>query len=141
MFTGDHILFDITPNITAWPQVPDSLANYLDSLRLVSKYPVKLALPGHRKTGDFHVRIDELLEHHRIRLAEVERLVGETPGSTAHDISGKMRWKIKAVNWEDFPPSQKIFAVGECMSHLDYLVNRNLITYQTDGTLVRYYPV
>jgi glyoxylase-like metal-dependent hydrolase (beta-lactamase superfamily II) len=46
MFTGDHVLFDITPNITAWPDVEDSLGNYLKSLRAVRKYPVKTALPG-----------------------------------------------------------------------------------------------
>ncbi|MFQ8841384.1 MAG: hypothetical protein ACLR8P_11160 [Clostridium fessum] len=26
-----------------------------------------------------------------------------------------------AASWEEFPPSQKWFAVGECMAHLDYL--------------------
>ena len=24
LFTGDHVLFDITPNITAWPSLPDA---------------------------------------------------------------------------------------------------------------------
>ena len=139
MFTGDHILFDITPNITAWSFVNDSLADYLNSLRSVSKYPVKAALPGHRKSGDFHKRIEELLHHHQLRLAEIERLISESPGSTAYDISGKMRWRIKAKNWADFPPSQKIFAVGECMSHLDYLLNRDRITSQSDGILIRYF--
>ena len=141
MFTGDHVLFDITPNITAWSFVKDSLADYLKSLKLVAGYPVKKALPGHRKPGDFHLRIEELLQHHLIRLKEIERLISEGPGSTVYDVAGKMRWKIKAKNWEEFPPPQKIFAVGECMSHLDYLFNRGRITYQMDGHLYRYYIV
>ena len=32
MLLGDHVLFDITPNITDWWDVPDSLGNYLRSL-------------------------------------------------------------------------------------------------------------
>ena len=139
MFTGDHVLFNITPNITAWTFVEDSLADYLNSLRAISVYPVKTSLPGHRKPGDFHVRIEELLRHHDIRLAEIERLISETPGSTAYDISGKMRWKIRATNWEEFPPTQKIFAVGECMAHLDYLMKRHRIYSQFDGKLVRFF--
>ena len=32
LFSGDHILFDITPNIAVWSTVPHSLADYLASL-------------------------------------------------------------------------------------------------------------
>ena len=141
MFTGDHVLFDITPNITAWPFVFDSLGDYLDSLRSISKYPVKTALPGHRKPGDFHARIKELLQHHQLRLADIERIICETPGATAYEIAGKMRWKIRANNWDDFPASQKIFAVGECMSHLDYLMHRSRISHKIDGKVHRYFSV
>ena len=141
MLTGDHVLFDITPNITAWPFVHDALSDYLNSLRKTFELPVRMALPGHRKSGDFHARIKELLQHHETRISEVERLIRETPGSTAYEISGKMRWKIKTTNWEEFPAPQKIFAVGECMSHLDYLLNRGKITFQKDGDLLRYFSV
>ena len=140
LFSGDHVLFDITPNITSWPTVDDSLGDYLDSLRTVQAYPVKLALPGHRKTGDFHERINELLKHHEIRLAEVVSIVTSEPGLTAYDIAGRMRWKIHAVNWEEFPSSQKIFAVGECLSHLNYLRLRGKIVRETDGPVHRHYP-
>ena len=33
MFTGDNVLFDITPNITLWNEVEDSLGDYLESLK------------------------------------------------------------------------------------------------------------
>jgi len=138
-FTGDHVLFDITPNITAWPDVEDSLGDYLNSLRAIRKLPVKTAFPGHRKSGDFHIRIDELLSHHKKRLTEVERIVSEYSGLTAYEIAGKMRWKIRAANWEEFPASQKIFAVGECLAHLNYLRVRGKITRKTDETVYRFY--
>lgn len=138
MFTGDHVLFDITPNITNWPGCEDSLGLYLESLRKAKKYPVRLALPGHRETGDYHERIDKLLEHHAKRLAEQERIIAQGPGQTAYELAGQMQWKIRARNWQEFPAIQKWFAVGECMSHLDYLLNRGRITkYEADG-FVRY---
>jgi glyoxylase-like metal-dependent hydrolase (beta-lactamase superfamily II) len=132
MFTGDHVLFDISPNITHWHVVEDSLGDYLDSLEKAKKYPVKLALPGHRESGDYHARIDALIEHHQKRLNEVLRLIGENPGINAYDLTGLMRWKIRAKNWDDFPPVQKWFAVGECLSHLDYLRLRGKIEMMVD---------
>jgi len=47
LVSGDHILFDITPNITFWPQLDNSLKSYLDSLDKVYNLDVNLVLPGH----------------------------------------------------------------------------------------------
>lgn len=135
MFTGDHVLFGITPNITFFSDVEDSLGDYLDSLRKVRNYPVELALPGHRQTGNYGERIDTLLKHHEDRLAEAARVVEEHPGLAAYDIAGLMQWRIRARNWDEFPPVQKWFAVGECLSHLDYLMKRGMVRREmVDGT-------
>ena len=40
MFTGDNILFDITPNIVSSDEVTDSLGSYLKSLDKSKKYSV-----------------------------------------------------------------------------------------------------
>ncbi len=145
MFTGDHILFDITPNITEWESVGDSLGDYLESLRKVRSLPVSRALPGHRKPGDYHARIDGLIRHHAARLQETERIIAEEPGLCGYEIAGRMRWKIRARNWEEFPATQKWFAVGECLSHLNYLLRRGKIMRKMEETasgtrLCRYYP-
>ena len=134
LFSGDHILFDITPNITAWPEVEDSLGSYLDSLEKIKCLPVRQTLPGHRKTGDFHKRTDVLLQHHLDRLNEVLKIMEENPGLSAYEIAGKMTWKIRSRNWQEFPPVQKVFAVGECLAHLDYLRGRgNLFREEREG--------
>ena len=138
MFTGDHILFDISPNITCWERAEDSLGDYLKSLESALDYPVKLALPGHRKTGDYHQRIRELLEHHAVRLEEVVSIVRREPGLTAYQIAGKMTWKIRSRDWESFPPVQKWFAVGECLSHLGHLVLQGVLQRTQEEGLRRY---
>jgi len=48
LVSGDHILFDITPNITFWPNLKNSLKAYLSSLEKVFSLQVDLVLPGHR---------------------------------------------------------------------------------------------
>ena len=140
MFVGDHVLFDITPNITTWPDMEDALGTYLESLRKVMDLPVSFALPGHRRFGSVTLRerAEQLLAHHARRLAEAEEIARRNPGICAYDIAGQMRWKIRADSWDRFPPGQKWFAVGEALSHLDYLVLRDRITRTVlpDGTVV-----
>ncbi|BDF73012.1 hypothetical protein CE91St41_39960 [Oscillospiraceae bacterium] len=141
MLLGDHVLFDITPNITAWPELPDALGSYLESLAKIREYPVAIPLPGHRGPGAFRARVDALLEHHRRRLDEALSAVRARPGSGACALAGHMTWKIRARSWADFPEVQKWFAVGECMSHLDHLIALGAVEKRMEGGFAAYYPV
>ena len=141
MFTGDHVLFDITPNITAWSGVADSLGDYLRSLDAIRPYDVRLALPGHRGGGALRPRVDALKDHHRRRLDEALELARAQPGSTAYDLTGRMTWQIRARNWDEFPLAQKWFAVGECMAHLDHLIALGALRREESGGVRRYYAV
>ncbi len=131
MILGDHVLFDITPNITDWAGVEDSLGDYLDSLKKIDKYDVTVPLPGHRAAGDFHTRIAALAKHHQKRLDECRRIIyelGREKGKARlYDITGRMKWKIRAADWDSFPPAQRWFALGECLAHIDYLKRRGLV--------------
>ena len=139
MFTGDHVLFDISPNITWWPDMEDSLGSYLDSLKKALDYDVDIAFPGHRHSGNYRVRIKELLKHHEKRLENAVSIIRDHPGMNAYDITGLMKWKIHARNWDEFPIVQKWFAVGECLAHLDYLCLRGRIRKEKDGDTWRYF--
>lgn len=143
LFTGDHILYDISPNITAFPGSKDLLGEYLESLKKADRFEAGLALPAHRGIeGDFHGRIAELLAHHEKRLLEVENIIRREPGLTPYDIAAGMTWRIHAKGWKDFPKTQKWFAMGECQAHLDHLeatgrIKKNL----SDTRFNRYDPV
>lgn len=120
-FCGDHILGNITPNITFWGFEQDVLAIYLDSLRKVREYDIKLMLPGHRALiHDHRARIDELLTHHDRRLAELLDII-QGKEHAACEAAAKMTWDLSIKNWEDFPSAQKWFSSGEAMSHLEHL--------------------
>lgn len=122
LFTGDHILFDITPNISVWNGVPHSLEDYLVSLDKIRSLPVRAAFPAHRHgESDVYRRIDALQAHHRDRLEEICRTAATHPGSTAYEIAGMITWSTRGLGWEQFPPHQKWFATGEVLAHLRYL--------------------
>lgn len=136
MILGDHVLFDITPNITDWYGREDSLRDYLVSLNKIAQYDVTIPLPGHRKVGDFHERVEQIKHHHIERLVECALVIKKLGKAYLYDIAGNMTWKIRSANWDNFPPAQRWFALGECMSHIDYLKSAGQIKErETDGII------
>ncbi|WP_409966853.1 MBL fold metallo-hydrolase [Bengtsoniella intestinalis] len=134
IFTGDHVLFHITPNICRWPGVADSLGDYLHSLAKVSLLDVDQMHTGHRHDrGDYQTRIAQLQAHHQARLADTLQAVVAHPHCNAYMLAGHLRWSIRAKNWEEFPLTQKFFAVGETLAHLDYLRRRGQVQVVFDG--------
>ena len=123
LFLGDHVLFDITPNITGWSEGRHALRQYMESLRQIAKLPVSIALPGHRSLGSVTLaeRVDQLIAHHRRRLEEALAVLRSGCRFTAYEVAAHLRWRIRAKSWEDFPLSQKWFALGEALAHLEYL--------------------
>ena len=142
MFLGDHVLFDITPNITTWPAFDDPLGHYVHSLMDVSIYDVRLPLPAHRGVhGTMAERIGTIIEHHGARIREMLDIMDANLGLTAYDLSGKMSWRVhgRSNSWADFPLSQKWFAVGETAAHLEYLMKRGRARREFNGRVWHYF--
>jgi glyoxylase-like metal-dependent hydrolase (beta-lactamase superfamily II) len=138
LVSGDHILFDITPNITYWPTMENSLKEYLDSLEKVYPLSVKMVLPGHRRIMDNHQqRIREIQGHHRDRLNEILAALADGEKSV-FDIVPHITWDVKYDASGAFPPSQKWFAFGETISHIKYLEAEAKIQKKTRGDKVVY---
>jgi len=131
LVAGDHILFDITPNIMFWLEMEDSLGEYLANLEKVYYLDVELVLPGHRNIwNDHRRRIKELQEHHQARLKEVIAAL-ESGGKTAFQVAPYITWDIDYRSWELFPAGQKWFAVGETLAHLKYLEKQGMVRRET----------
>ncbi len=138
LFAGDHLLRDITPNISHWRAEGDPLAAYLSSLAMVADLDVKTVLPGHRRIfDDCRARAEELAAHHHRRAGEVAALVAAGPLS-AYEVAGGMKWDMTYRSWADFPPPQKWFAVGEAIAHLRYLEGRGTIGRADRDGLILY---
>ncbi len=138
--SGDHILGDITPNISAWDDATNPLEQYLQSLEKVSHMEIELVLPGHRRlVHDCRGRIEELKRHHDERLQEVIEIIEAAGPGSAYRIASQMEWDIETPDWESFPIAQKWFAIGEALAHLRYLEAEERIRREEhDGTFLFY---
>jgi len=137
---GDHILIDITPNISLWSKERNPLNEYLMSLDKVYDLDVALVLPGHRRIFKNHKqRIRELKHHHQVRLNEVISIL-EQGRQNAFQVASQMSWDIDCKSWELFPPSQKWFAFGEAVAHLKYLEENGKVGREVQGQEVVFFP-
>ncbi|NLF80198.1 MAG: MBL fold metallo-hydrolase [Clostridia bacterium] len=142
LFSGDHILGNITPNNTLW-DAPwtvkrDLLGEYLANLDRVATLDIAIALPGHRSLiYDCHIRIAELKLHHQQRLKDILRILGDAKMNGCQ-VASRMPWSMRLASWEDFPATQKMFATGEALSHLAHLVFRNILAKELIDGVVYY---
>lgn len=119
--SGDHILNDITPNVTLWSDEWNPLKEYFLSLDKVFKLDILYIFPGHGPIiKNYRERIEELKIHHLRRLDEIKFILGRECGN-AFQIASKLKWDINYDSWDCFPPIQKWFATGETIAHLKYL--------------------
>jgi glyoxylase-like metal-dependent hydrolase (beta-lactamase superfamily II) len=140
LVSGDHILTDITPNIGCWWTLENPLKEYLASLEKVYPLDVALVLPGHRRIMDNHrKRIRELQEHHQFRLNEVLSAINEGE-KTAYQIAPYISWDLDCNSWEEFPPAQKWFAMGETIAHLKLLESEGRARAETRGDQIVFLP-
>ncbi len=138
LLCGDHILGDITPNITMWTNMTDPLGQYLASLERVRSMNVSRAFTGHRSlVEDCSARIEELKEHHRMRLDEVLEALrdGEKDAAT---VTPRISWDLRYERWDDVHPVQKLFATGEAIAHLQYLEARGTVVSERRDNRILY---
>lgn len=137
LIAGDHLLTDITPNITCWSDAENPLRDYLASLGKVALLDVQRVLPGHRRLfTDHRARIAELREHHDLRTREVLAILRDGPAH-AYDVASRMTWDIDCRTWEAFPLAQKWFATGEALAHLRFLEEEGRVA-RRDGPVVAF---
>ena len=140
LFVGDHILGQITPNITYWNDDFDALAVYLKNLKKVRGMRVEHMFGAHRFHVSSHTeRIDQLLAHHERRLNEVRALLREGR-STAFEVAAGMHWDFGGGVFLEFPLTQQWFAAGEALAHLEYLYHVGEAKRVREDRLLRYSP-
>jgi len=138
LFSGDHVLFDITPNISWMPGFEDPLSEYLKSLEKLLSLNVELVMPGHRGlSNDLRRRVQELKEHHKRRLEEA--LAALDRPKTAWEVAPSISWDVKAKNLNELPVTQKWFIVGETIAHLEHLFNKGKIFKVEKEGVILYY--
>lgn len=140
LFSGDHVLPHITPSIGFELTEPGGrpLADYLDSLRLMTRYADARLLPAHGPVTDSaHTRVAELLTHHDNRLAQSLKALGDTT-LDAHAVARELGWTRREVPFGELSDFNQMLAINETAAHLDVLVLRGRITVATVGGVQQY---
>ncbi|MBW2119576.1 MAG: MBL fold metallo-hydrolase [Deltaproteobacteria bacterium] len=135
LFSGDHLLGDITPNISALGILNDEdpLRDYFGSLDKIYALDVDMVLPGHGGLfNDHRQRIKEIKRHHQMRLDEVVSMLKDRRSLTPYETASRMTWDING-KWTDFPVAQKWFATGEALAHLIFLRKRGIVNKEMLG--------
>lgn len=121
IFVGDHVLKNITPNISFYDTEGDMLSTYIQSLERLKNMGFARANPGHGEPFEgLNSRIDEIVDHHRLRLDEVSSIV-EGEWKTAFETTKLMRWS-RGRSFDSMNQFERNFAFGEAISHLRKLV-------------------
>jgi glyoxylase-like metal-dependent hydrolase (beta-lactamase superfamily II) len=121
LFTGDHILPRISPNISLHPGQPaDPLGDFTESLEKAGALEVDEVLPAHEyRFAGLRDRADALLRHHATRLGEVEELLAARPGATTWAVAEGLTW---SRTWPEIQGFIRRSALGETLAHLARLV-------------------
>ena len=134
LISGDQVLPRITTNVAVWGNQPEAnpLKLFLDSLGRFSHLPHHtLVLPSHdRVFHGLHRRIAELRDHHERRLERL--LVGCAQPITAFQA-------LPLLFKRKLDDHQMVFAMGEAIAHLHYLLYRGEVRRETDAAGVRRY--
>lgn len=130
VFTGDHVLQDITPNpsLAHVPDSPDervpSLPLYLESLDKLASVGVQQGYAGHgEQISDVPRRIEAIQTHHDERKNKIAAFVDSEERTTAYRI-------LKHL-FPDLASSQTVFGFAEVIGHIDLLESEHRVSMET----------
>ncbi len=129
LFTGDHVLKEITPNpFASGLSEHATLKRYLDSLRKVEKLHVETGLPGHGDLiHDLPSVIRSLYAHHETRKKLVAGILKAGP-KTPYEVSKEM--------FGNLPVSEAFLGLAEAAGHLEELSRQNRVESFKKGNLI-----
>jgi len=137
LFSGDHLLPTIFPNVGLHPQSgEDPLGNYLRSLQAVAELEVDVVLPAHEHVfHNMRERVREIEQHQRGRKAAILAVLKEKC-NTAYEVSCRIPWILNGVtmSFAELPALDKRLAVMSALAHLEPLCDEGAARKSTrDG--------
>ena len=141
LFSGDHVLFLVTPVLEAHATRLDMLTKYLNSLNKVAALDVKALYHSHGPLrDDFSERIAALDDKQRRRANEALSVVRARPGATGFEVISDMRWNLYGRTWEDTGVAMRLCIVETGLVMLDHLVATNQAACELRDGCWRYFP-
>ena len=133
LLSGDHVLPDITPNLSPDLFNPDfrPLKSFMESLEQIRDLSAAMVYPAHGDPfPDLRLRIDQIREHHEERKRLVHDAV-KPGGKTAYEVS-------QDIFGSDLPDFDRFLALNESYVHLVELLQEGLADAREEGGFVTY---
>ena len=125
LFTGDHLLKEITPNpilnVSEYrpPFRYPSLKDYLTSLEKIERLDLSLLLPGHgEEIHEVRGLIQKIFTHHKERMGRI--LLSLSKGE-------KTPFEIATDLFPDVPPFEIFLGISEAVGHLEILKEKGMV--------------
>ena len=121
LFSGDHVLPTITPNIGLDSgAITHSLGDYLGSLDKIGSLDAEVAvLPAHGfRFHGLHDRTRELIDHHHERLNEIDQRMEVTDDHSVYSIAQGLHW---SRGFDQLHHFNLFAALAETAAHMHYL--------------------
>lgn len=98
LFTGDHIIDNVSPVIGLWTaEESNVLKDYFRSLELIRQYPTEIALAGHGATFyNLEDQVDDIRGKHLHRLEQLMALTSKDP-KTAEEVCEAIYGPVEAI--------------------------------------------
>ncbi|MFC1945899.1 MBL fold metallo-hydrolase [Chloroflexota bacterium] len=139
LFSGDHILPSITPNVSYHVQSGDNpLGDYVYALHKLQNIPALKVLPAHEGIfTDLRGRIEQIVEHHDKRKNEIQNVLADE-FHNAWEVSSTLTWNTPGLTWDNLPPLHKRGAVTETIAHLECMRWEGTVRRKIDGNCISY---
>jgi glyoxylase-like metal-dependent hydrolase (beta-lactamase superfamily II) len=125
LFTGDHLLKEITPNpilnvpVNRLPFQYPSLREYLNSVEKIGKLDISLLLPGHgEEITDVKGLIQNIFSHHRERMDLICSILSK---------GEKTPYEIAMELFPGVPPFEVFLGISEILGHLEILKEKEIV--------------
>jgi glyoxylase-like metal-dependent hydrolase (beta-lactamase superfamily II) len=125
LFTGDHLLKEITPNpilnvpVNRLPFQYPSLREYLNSLEKIGKLDVSILLPGHgEEITDVKGLIQNIFSHHQERTDLICSILSK---------GEKTPYEIAMELFPGVPPFEVFLGISEALGHLEILKEKEIV--------------
>ena len=125
LFSGDHILAEMVPNVSYHPQSGENpVGDYVNSLNVLAELEIRFVFPGHGSVfSGLAPKIDDILRMHRDRISSIQKVMGVTT-QNGYDIARSLSWigNDGMVAYDKLEPINRRLALLDVLAHLQLMV-------------------
>lgn len=122
-FSGDQLLFCITPACGLFLDGVDSIDAYNESMRKLVSLPITHLLHSHGEIrADFKERAAKIFESRNKRMQKAVDFIAENPGRTGIEVVRNMGWRIPFASIDECEQRQQWLIYTQGIAMLDHLV-------------------